>query len=169
MECTVKLTELNPVSSELDRADDKSSKVSFAAKKAVLEPIKGLIMFFITRRVTHQNLSFDSWKHRYKFVATLRFKWRILWLQNRKCTKRRISIEFYTWSLLQRNWKIKISVPKKKRFKSILSEKLFWAARKKCSNHNKTCAAYSVHLLWPQDGAGWPAQFGIENYQSRRK
>ena len=63
MECTVKLTELNPVSSELDRADDISSKVSFASKKAVLEPIKGLITVFIPRRLTHENLSFDSWKH----------------------------------------------------------------------------------------------------------
>ena len=59
----MKLTELNPVSSELDRPDDISSKVSFVAKKAVLEPIKGLITFFIPGRLSHENFSSDSWKH----------------------------------------------------------------------------------------------------------
>ena len=71
MECTVKLTELNPVSSELDRADDKSSKVSFAAKKAVLEPIKGLITVLIPRLLSHENLSSDSWKYRARYVSRL--------------------------------------------------------------------------------------------------
>ena len=71
MECTVKLTELNPILSELDRADDESTKVSFAAKKTVIEPIKGLITFFISRRLTNGNLSFDSWKHRARYVSRL--------------------------------------------------------------------------------------------------
>lgn len=71
MECTLKLTELNSVSSELDRADDKSSKISFASKKAVLEPIKGLITVLIPRRLTNENFSSDSWKHRARYVSRL--------------------------------------------------------------------------------------------------